>query len=368
MKPLSEIKVQRKNLFKNFFLVALLSTGISLLANALTKDSEIAIVVIPGIACILFVAICYIKEFFGYFSYEVKAESVLSVDKDKKIVNIDRYQFGEDLYRTVTSVLSENKAYKRMWEEAFGGEVCEKNKGKDFVNEFLEYQFVYWISLQLNSYFSKLDGCVTETISREQIPDVLIKNRVIELISKPFNEREKFQNVIKDKEPIHGEVVYVGGEDGVFYDKLEIELPRNSKVCREKDTLVIKNRAFDIRFESKFSGFCSVLPRYFEKFYMNRSMEDTHNYRIDLRLSIKLKPLFLIYNNGWKYLGWIDQIGNKFVEYFSYNEFVKKIGYEQAVTNYILFYNRLHPYKETGEDKRIKDVRIIKIESEEKNG
>lgn len=365
MKLLSEIRAQRKNLFKNFFLVALLSTGISLVANALTKDSEGLAVIFPGIVCVLFVALCYIKEFMGYSSCEAMVESVLSVDKEKKIINIDRYPFGEDMYRTVSSVLSENKAYKRLWEEAFEGGVCNKNKGRDFVKEFIEYQFVDWISLRLNSYFSTIDKCVVETISREQIPDVLIKNRVIELISKPFDEREKFQNFIKDKESDCGEIVYAGGEDGVFFDKLELELPRNSKICREKDKLVIKNRIFDIRFESEFLGFSTVLPRYFEHLYMNRSMEEANNYKINLRLSIKIKPFFLIYLKDWKYLGWIDQLGTKFVEYFSFDEFIKMIGYEQAVTDHILFVNGMHRKKEKDMTSKFNDIRIVKVESED---
>lgn len=365
MKLLTEIKTQRKNLFKNFFLVVLLSTGISMVANALTKDSEVLVVIVPGIVCVLFVAVCYIKEFMGYSSCETMVESVLSVDKDKKIVEIDRYPFGEDMYRTVSSVLSENKAYKRLWEEAFEGGACNKNKGRDFVKEFIEYQFVDWISLRLNSYFSNIDECVIDTISREQIPDVLIKNRVIELISKPFEEREKFQDFMKDKDPGSGEIVYAGGEDGVFFDKLELELPRNSKVCRENDKLVIKNRIFDIRFESEFLGFSTVLPRYFVHFYMNRSIEDTHNFKIKLKLSIKLKPLFLIYLKDWKYLGWIDQLEAKFVEYFSFDEFIKRIGYEQAATNHILFVNGMLRKKEKDMPSKFKDIRIEKVETEE---
>jgi hypothetical protein len=40
MKPISEVKYQRTNLFKNFFLVTLLSAGTALVANVLTKDAE----------------------------------------------------------------------------------------------------------------------------------------------------------------------------------------------------------------------------------------------------------------------------------------------------------------------------------------
>ena len=364
MKPLLEVKYQRSNLFKNFFLVTLLSVGIALVTNALTKDAETAIVIIPGVACVLFVAFFYLKEYLGCSSYEVKVESVLSVDKNKQIIEISRFLFSEKLYRTVISVLSENKAYRKLWEEAFEDETGKENKGKDFVREFLECQFVYWLSLELNSYFTITDDQAIDKIRREQIPDVLIRNRVIELISKPYEEREKFQSVIgnKNEDLEQGEIFYIGGEDDVFFDRLEIELPRKSRVYREKDALVIKHRTFNIRFESEFHGYGAVLPRMFERSYMNRSMNETDNYQIVMKMSIGLNPLFLFYIRDWKYLGWIDQIEEKFVEYFSLDKFIERIGYEQALTTHILYLNGLNRVAE--EEIEYEDLRIIKVEEE----
>lgn len=57
MKPLSEIKTRRSHLFKDFLLVAVLSSGISLVANAISKDVSFYYALIPGLVCILLVAI-----------------------------------------------------------------------------------------------------------------------------------------------------------------------------------------------------------------------------------------------------------------------------------------------------------------------
>ena len=362
MTPLSEIRAHRNDIFKNFFLVALLSTGIALVVNAFTKDLRMVFAFVPGGIFVLFVAFCYIREFLGCSKFKVCVETVLPVDKNNRIIKIERFKFSEDLYKTVLSVLAENKAYEKIWEEAFTSGVEKKGKGKEFVKEFLEYQFVYWISLKLNSYFVMVDGQATDKIRREQIPNVLIKNRVIDLISKPIEEREKFQRVMRTT-PTNGELVYVGGEDGVFYDRLEIELPRNSKVYRDGNELVIKNRSFIIKFESEFMGFGTVLPRNFERFYMNRSIKDTHNYLVTLKMSIELKPLFLVSVRDWKYLGWLDQIGDKFVEYFSLDYFVERIGYEKALTNHMLFINGLN-YKESA-DINSRNLRIVKVNNKD---
>ena len=367
MRPITNVKIQKKDLVKNFFLVTILSTGVSLIANALTKESGLLIALIPGIACVLYVAICYVKEYLGCSSYEVNVESVISVDDEKNVIPIDRFRFSEDLHCAVVSVLSENKAYEVLWEDAFTWKIDEGKKGKGFVKEFLDYLFIKWISLKLNSYFQLFEKGTTEIIGREQIPDVLIKNRVIELISKPYEEREKFLKTINQKDPDNGKIVYAEGEDGVVFDMLEIELPRKSSVYREGNVLIIRNRNFEIRFESDFMGFGSVLPRYFEEFYLNRSMRNTHNYLVNVKMTIKLKPFFLLSVRDWKYLGWLDQIGDEFVEYFSFDEFVNRIGYEQAATNHILFLNGFEK-KDDCDECEYEDLRIVKVEEDKEGG
>lgn len=365
MRPITNVKIQKKDLVKNFFLVTILSTGVSLIANALTKESSLLIALIPGIACVLYVAICYVKEYLGCSSYEVNIESVISVDNDKNVIPIDRFRFSEDLHRAVVSVLSENKAYRTLWECAFVWNTKEEQKGKSFVKEFMDFLFVDWISLELNSYFTDFEEGEIEIIGREQIPDVLIKNRVIELITKPYEEREKFQKLMSEKDPVEGKIVYAEGEDDVLFDMLEIELPRKSRVYRDGNSLVIRNRNFDIRFESDFKGDGAVLASYFETFYMNRSLRNTHNYLVTLKLSIKLKPFFLLSVRDWKYLGWLDKIGDSFTNYFSYDEFVKRIGYEQAATNHILFLNGFEK-KHDDDERGYEDLRIVKVEEDVK--
>lgn len=361
MKPITNIKIQRKDVIKNFILVTILSTGVSLVANAITKDMDMVIALIPGIVCVLFVAICYIVEYLGYSSYETKADTILVVDDEKNTIPIDRFGYSEDLNRAVVSILSENKAYKTIWNDAFAWGKDEGVKGRGFVGEFMDYLFINWLSLELDTYFTEIRDGETELIGREQMPEVLIKNRVIELITKPYEEREKFLNKMDKDDTDAGTVVYVEGEDDVVYDMLEIELPRKSKVYRKGNSLVVSNRNFDIRFESEYEGYGSVLPRYFEEFYMNRQIENTHSYLVKVKMTIKLKPFFLFSVRDWKYLGWLDCLGDGFVKYFSLDEFISSIGYEQAATNHILFLNGFGK-NEDEDKKKYDDIRIVKVE------
>lgn len=365
MKPLSEIKDRRNHLFKDFFLVALLSSGVSLVANSITKDCGLLVALIPGAVCILYVAICYVKEYFSTSSYETKVDTLFFVDKQHHLIPIDRFRFSEDLNQAVISVLSENKAYESLWQDAFSFGVENGKKGKAFVKEFVEYLFIKLVSLKLNSYFNNVDASAIEVIGRDQIPDVLIKNRVVEMISKPYEEREKFQKAIGEHGAAKGKIVFMGGEDGALYDMLEIELPRKSKISNQDGGLLISNSNFNIRFEAVYDGFAAVSPRHFEEFYMRRSVRDTYCQMISMKMSIQLKPLFLFSMRDRRYLGWLDQISEEFVKYFSFEDFVRRIGFEQAATEHILFLNGLKS-NEKSDKKSITGSRtIVRIEEVE---
>lgn len=337
MKPLSALKEQRKVLMTNFVLVTILSFGISLVINYLTNPVYLLNLLL-GLAFLCIVTFYYVKEYFNRSSYEASEETVITLDNNHKVIPIKRFGFSNDLHRYYTSVINENKAYESLWAEAF---TSNSEKGKKFVKEFLDALFISKLSLNLNSYFSRMGDDNVEVIGREQIPDVLLKNRVIEMISKPYEEREKFQNTAEQREPLDGIVVMKIGEDGVLYDRLEIELPKHSTVKIENDNFVIKNRNFTITFHASFDGFCGILPSSFSEFYLKKAFREISSYQINLKMSIRLKPLFLLSFRDWRYLGWLDQIGDTIMSYFSFDSFLERIGYEQALTNHIMFLNGL---------------------------
>ena len=357
MKPLSEIKTRRNHIFKGFILVVILSSGVSLIANTITKDGCPLVTLISGGVCILYVAFVYLKEYFTSSSYETKIDTLFAVDKQYHVIPIDRFVFSEDLSRAVISVFAENKTYESLWREAFKSKIDDGKKGKAFVVEFIEYLFIKLVSLKLNSYFVDVDNSATELIGRSQIPDVLINNRVIEMISKPYEEREKFQKALDKNDSVEGRVVYMGGEDGALYDLLEIELPRGSRVTKESGELVISNKNFTIKFEAGYDGFSAITPRHFGRFYMKRSLEDFNCFKISMRMSINIKPLFFFSMRDRQYLGWLDHISDEFVKYFSFDDFIQRIGYEQAATEHILFLNGLKS-KERSKEKSTTSPRV----------
>ena len=370
MKPLSVIKSQKKDLLKSFVFVVLLSLGISLIVNHFTKNANSLVVIILGALLVLIVAVYYFKEYIGCSSCDVNIDTVLTVDKDYKIIPVSRFGFSEDLERATISVFAENKVYEKLWKDAFVFDSVKSNKGRKFIQEFFQYLFIKKLALNLNSYFAGMSDKTIEVIGREQIPDILLKNRVIEMISKPYEERELFQKAINndDSSPKNGTVVYMNGEEGALYDMLEIELPRMSKVMYDGDTLLIKNRNFTISFDARFNGFSTNTRAYFERFYLGRSFLECNNYNVNLKLSIRFSPLFLLSFRDWRYLGWLDQIGERFIEYFSFDDFIARIGFEEAATNFIVLTNGMNKKKESDQDQNNTMTKIVQIvKTEEKS-
>ena len=370
MKPLSEIKSQKKDLLKSFVLVVILSSGISLIVNSIINNADSLVSLILGVLLVLVVAVFYFKEYVGCSSCEVSVDTVMTVDNENRIIPIPRFGFSEDLERATISVFAENRVYEKLWKDAFVFGDVKASKGKKFVIEFLQYLFIKKLALNLNSYFVGMSDKTIEVIGREQIPDILLKNRVIEMITKPYEERELFQKAINnvDSSPKNGTVVYMNGEDGALYDMLEIELPRNSIIMYDGDTLVVKNRNYTIRFDACFDGFCTNTRPYFEHFYLGRSLFECHNYKVDLKLSIRFSPLFLLSFRDWRYLGWLDQIGDSFIEYFSFDDFITRIGYEEAATSRIVLSNGKNKKKESDPDRNSRvpeTVQIVKMEEKD---
>lgn len=368
MKPLSDIKKQKNSLLKSFVLVTILSFGISMIVSYLTQNADTLITLIIGILFVLIVTFYYLREYFGCSASRVNVDTIITVDNNHSLISIPRLEFSEDLYQATHSVFAENKVYETVWKDAFLFGDEKSKKGKQLVVEFFQYLFIKKLSLNLNSFFNGLNNKSTVVIGREQIPDILLKNRVIEMISKPYEEREKFQKSLQKEtsSPQKGTVVMMSGEDGALYDLLEIELPRKSRILIEGNSLIIKNRNFTICFNVRFEGFASSTRRYFESLYLGRSFHECRNYEVELSLSIRFSPFFLLSFRDWRYLEWLDSIGDVFFEYFSFDAFVEKIGFEKAATNQIVFQNYIKKTKKSDSksastpNKKIEQISIIR--------
>lgn len=344
MKPLKLVEERKSQLFKNLVLVSLLSIGISLLANFFSKKYESNNLILwIGLSLIVVVIIAYLVSFYKSKESIIKEESLFITDKEGRFVPIYRFGFSEDMESTLSSVFKENSVFEDKWINAFKAkkivniEDYEKNcidKNKDiigFVGELMEYVFLNRLSIIQSDYFD-IDSNDVEVLTREKVSNYVLQNRVLEMISKPFEERSAFSDSHSTREDI-GKTVYMVA-DGVVYERFELKLPKGTTLKKDKNnTLVIKNRNYSIYFKHGFSGFATVTPTSFCELYLNKNFRDVSEYKLNPELKIKLNPFFFLFSWNWKNMNWIDVICEEFSDYFSFDRFIEKIGYEYALTN-----------------------------------
>ncbi len=380
MEPINTFREKKEYLYKNLVLVALLSVGVSLLANFFTNcfpNSHIPLW--SGIACIVISVLLYLISFYKNKSFKIKTDFVFVTDNEGRMLPIARYQALNNLISDLSSVFSENKAYEHIWYKSFKikplkinesgcedfvciSKVDEENaakllnrdvKGFKLMTEAIEYIFLDWLSRNQEIYFSSFEkGDKLAVLRREDIPDFLLKNRIIEVLSKPIEQREKFIEHLNDVTKVE-DVHFLRGEDDAIYEKFELMLPRNSTLTKKDDWLKIKNRHYALSFKGVFKGYNYQLPSGFRDLYIGR--KDINVYNTVLELKVELNPWFFIMFNDWKFLNWIDSAYSNFLHYFSFDHFIKEIGYKEIATlfviNSIAAGNRTRAKNNAGNDK-----------------
>lgn len=356
MKPLHILKEKKQDLYKNLLLVVLLSTGVSLCVNYICSSFlSNTMILWCGIGCVLLVVIAYIVSFYKSKSFTIKADCLFVVDKNGELVNIDRYRLASDTGYILDSVFGENKAFKQLWTAAFtqrrivtehgevyiNASVIENKKIIEFVGELIEYLFLQWLSVQQMDYFSTFDEKEITALTRERVADYLLQNRILEMISKPYQERQKFYegtniSPTDDTDIQHLSIFY----KGTVYNRFDLKLPKHSTLKKANGALIIKNRNYTIKFKHGFKGTNANLPRRFKEMYLKQNDGNVSGFGFYPELEIKLNPLFFLVWKNWKYMKWIDILGENFHRDFSFKEFLNNIGYETALTSRLLADNQ----------------------------
>lgn len=259
--------------------------------------------------------------------------------RENELLPIERYRFSEEMADYLRGVGSENKALSKMWSEHPIGVVGESDKrlispSHKLARELVEYFFLNQLSLHLNAYF--IENRIIEddeiiTLKRRDIPTVLLENRVFELFSRPMEDREAFSMHAKGTDT--DKIVYATGEGGAIFEHFELMLPKKTEVSRlNEDTIKIKTDRFSMQVHVNIPGWNANLPRHFVNLYMKNDRIDVTNYVIYLEFEIKFTLRSFLTNKGWEYFRWIDSFLEDIEEAFSFDHFLRDIGWDSALT------------------------------------
>jgi len=249
----------------------------------------------------------------GAIAFDVKNKSVRPI----KIIG---YLLNDHFCEYLGGFVQENKAYAKLLSEGKTGVVNMDQFDPDdlnhhtIINSVLEFIVLHKLDLHLNSYFvdNEIDTRRIVALGRDQLgPDVL-RNRVIDLITKDMKERSAFANDLDSNS--EGVVVYGMGENGAVYNKLDIELPPKSRIFRNKSGfLVISNRLFDLTIIPQYEGFATSLPHVYTP-----SVEEHFAPRLaTVKMCIRIKKATFITGQSMEMYEWLDSFVARMEDYVS---------------------------------------------------
>ena len=307
------------------FATAYLSTTVHtnyLILHPIILSSICFLVGILLLKPIVFVSTDYIVRLNGAIFYNVNDDHI-------KPVKIIGYSFNDDFCSYLSAFLHENSAYWKLFSKERSAVIHMSQFDPDnlnhhtIINSTIEYLVLNKLQLHLNSYFidNEIDPSSIVTLTRNQLDAAVLKNRVIDQITKDMIERPAFP---RDPDPdIRGRVVYATGKDGAIFDSLDIELPPNSKITRNSDGyLVITNPIFEFTIMPKYEGFGTHLPSIFVP-----SQNDVFQSPLSfsLKLYIRVKSKAFLTNESMEIYGWLDSFIEMLHDYISTDRLKKRL-------------------------------------------
>lgn len=363
MKLIKPFLESRTNLVEIFIIAVITTFGLNLITTSLYeilgfKDQEDYLLWI-GIGLVLIGVLYLLSRLFLKTKIDSSIEGFLIFDKKTKLpVDCDGYEYLEVLHQNFRASFSESTAMKHIWKEKSFG--CEEKDA--LIIEASEYYLINELSIHLTDYFNtrSLDKSHLVKLSRNNIPDILLSNRFLELFSKPMEQRASFVKDNKKGRAVlimgeegtvfkefdvkgikndrrKGRVLWRMGKGGTIFKKFDLVLPKDSYVTRKGDSIQIDTKRFKMTFRFNYSGFENVLPYGFEELYCGfRRYDDSWTTEISLDISIEFKFFTLFSRGGWDYYEWIELFLKKMNENFSGDYFFKKINWNQAYTQAII--------------------------------
>jgi len=295
-----------------------------------------------------------------------------------KLVVVPRYDFSTGISCYLIGAFAENPALMSLWDgeplydrqSRTFNEPLESLESAKLIREVVEYYFISRLSIHLVDYFASeaFHGNKIQRYSRQDIPQVLLTNRFLDMFSRPMSDRAIFTGDVQGRgrqrrkavterkakssgseghsvmsyesdEPVadEGEVVLAYGERGAVYERLDLVLPEGSQVKRlEPNGIVIETKKLRIAMFFRFEGFGALLPDGFTEYYLgidDREYVDhysTYTLHVDIQVSKKLGAY--VSSEVLKYYGWVDSFLDRMEASVDQRAFFDRLGWESAAT------------------------------------
>ncbi|MBC9786322.1 hypothetical protein H1S01_17830 [Heliobacterium chlorum] len=359
---------QRATFMELFLVAVMLSVGTGLLTNyAFTEKilDSIQLALIGIIFIFISLGILFHKKF-RTLHYDVKIPCFILFNKSTKtIVPVANYIFSNTLASTLSATFLENRAFASVWnKEPLNSSKPTESQitgSEKFLIEAIEFFLIEKLSTHLTGYFDDSEEIQLALYNCNDLPD-LMKNRILNLLTRPIEEREPFLEVNNGKPMIqiiratdNEQVLKSAFCDGARYELIEFKLPKKSTV-RRKDIglLEIDTPMVNIQFNVVYKGLNTYIPSLFFKLYLNNlDKKEIDSFSISIHCRIKMKIRSLLPGKGIKYHSWIDSFLRSLDEKINKDKFFDRIEWQKIEAMYIAFgQNKINPTRQKHEGEK----------------
>lgn len=346
-KSVKQALSSRRDFLQLVLIGVLLALATNILATAITSKTDWLLTTIIGALILIGVIIFAIRAALAarviYRSFD--AALVLSPD-DLQPVETEVYEFSGEIASILKAAFYENKAFADAWlrepvtkywhfdtEHATMSRVQE-DAGLRLLNEALETWLLQALSVHLTDYYDQLDESEEHTVrfEREHVPSLLFENRILNLLSSPIADRSAFletpdstaeqANQRDSEDKVYGQY----GPGDALFEKLELVLPKGSKLTRQRSgAFIIDTPRLFLSLGARHEGFTAHLPRRFVSHFYGPNPLETPSLLIRIELSGRVKPLGLLRGQGWELYRWVDSFADYIEAAASVEALLKRI-------------------------------------------
>lgn len=363
---LAHILTEKKELVRLFVIAAILSFSVGALASLFAAQTAVPkwSVITIAVLLILISFALLARDLTSSLSFEDEFDGVIFIDpKRNEILPVKDYEFSEKLHKTLRAVKAENKSIFSEWEkhplvplpnaeEPNEEKDSTSNKRPSYISihritidenakpipmaallleEAASFVLLEELSLHLSTYFNDSeDDSYIKEYKREDIPSFLLKNRVLNLLSTPIEQRDIFldgySNVTTSTD---GELFALWGSDGSMYSRFDLVLPQGTSIKHsDVGSIKIETKRLSIELTAKYSGSTAAVSNAFLKDYIGVEPFSIECRYLSLKFKCQIKPTSLFSSSGWQYYQWLDSFRSRLRKSFDFPTFQDEIHWQ----------------------------------------
>jgi len=344
----SQFLANRSWLVELLLAAVLMDLGVHLLAAAVPPLAQLShwFVLIMGILFLIGSVFLLSRRNFKSRHYVRRIDGFITFSRSSlQLVPVRRYYFSEQVVSYLEAAFIENSALETLWKQSSLAKQFDVNEDSGKMTravlpanllllEASEYYLLSRLSLTLTDYFNRVPNSedFTISLSRKDVPDVLLENRIFELLSRPMDQRPAF--VKNASQPNASKIVMSVQGKGARYEKFDLILPRRASIQRlGPGNVTITTELFSLNLRILFGGTNTVVSPKFEEVYMGESKRnDFMQFQIGVRLEVKFRLRSMISIKSWRFHKWLDVLLDRIDADLSKDRFFRDINWESVET------------------------------------